>query len=535
MPDELVSNRFRLDAGPQRMTGVGICGSPLEMSMLLDFTGPRGSGSNLYYSYVYQVPKWDYNLAKVDEWMEVSPEWAEFHSITIGQKQKIMETIKSGLTSAAAAVTDYDLLSHDLRRYKEILDYFKAGVKDEHVLRSLFVDRVDAHTGEGYSIITMARRWPTIITDFISMKEGWTDPEKIPSPKDQIQKIKDELDVSQAEATVLKTKNELFREWKKSFLPVVKERYARIENMVLARKKSIDEYKKWLKPYLVKLQMMREKTEVKPAEFFSNPYTTPGFGQSQALTGVRTWCWKPLVPAELRKPGFEKMRKVTFRDPDDPKGKKTLSYTCVIDPYDDLVRKWIPEIEKKYSLKISDDRARKIVLWALGKKWMDLSKMYYVFFDANIMLSLVRTPPPESMEGDNLMVFLAGWFMSQNSLLIHIIEMWARERALENYVNEMIGAPEREEKRMAEIEEEFAELMNPPKPERMTGLKGFVSRVNKVKARFRFYGEKFFYVFVKRGPYETMFFERISKLFARGMGGFYGQQVGFIKEKMGVY
>ncbi|MFQ5648167.1 MAG: hypothetical protein ACE5FW_02925 [Candidatus Aenigmatarchaeota archaeon] len=531
MHEEMVSDKFRKLMHKLRITGPVLCGGPFEMEMILDFTGLRGSGSNIYLSYVYQIPKWDYVIFKVDEFVEVTPEWAEYYNLTMAQKQKLMETIKGGLVSAAEAVSHYELLAHDERRYREILDYFKAGMKDEHVLRSLFVDRVDAYTGEGYSLITMAKRWPTIITDFIRMKSEWED----------VDTIRKELDVSQAEATVLKTKNELYKEWKRLFEPTVKERYARIKNLAEARKKSIEEYRKWLKPYVVQHQMIRERAEKEPAAALSTPYFTPGFGQSQALTGVKTWCWKPLVPAEIRKPEM---------GPLGPSG-------FIVDPYDDIVKKWAKEIEKKYKIEIYEDEkevkqaikegktpskyrllVREILEWAKTKDVntnlapMDPSKVYYVFFEANFLLSLVKTPPPEALETDNLMVWpFKAWFMSQNALLIHILEIKAREKAMEKYVDELIGATEREEEYLKMVEEEFKE----EKPVRFTGVRNFARRARNAGSRVRFGLDMFIHVFIRRGPYETVFFERVSKMFARGIGGYYKQQIDFIKEKMGTW
>jgi len=530
--EPLVSEEFRDTMHAKRVTGIALCGGPFEAEMILDFTGLRGSGSNIYLSYVYQLPKWDYCIAKVDEWISVTPEWAEYYNLTMAQKQKLMETIKAGLVSAAESVTHYELLSHDLRRYREILDYFKAGLKDEHVLRSLFVDRVDAYTGEGYSLITMAKRWPTIITDFIRMKEDWKD----------VKTIREKLDVSQAEATVLKTKNELYKEWKKLFEPTVRERYARIKNLAEARKKSIEEYRNWLKPYVNRFKMIREEAERVPSADISNPWFTPGFGQSQAFTGVKIWCWKPLVPAEIRKPEM---------GPLGPSG-------FIVDPYDDLVKEWAKKIEERYGVGIYEDekeyeRARKEGK-APNKKYcifvrkflkdatvkdsltnlakMHPSKVYYIFFEATFLLSLVRTPPPEGIELDNLMVWpIKAWFMSQNALLVHLLEIRARELAMEKYIDELIGVTEREEVYLEEIEKEFEE----EKPAKFERTRKFVKKIKEIASAVNFGLDRFIHIFIRRGPYETVFFERVSKLFARKMGDYYKQQVGFLKEKMGVW
>ena len=149
-----------------------------------------------------------------------------------------------------------------------------------------------------------------------------------------IQKIMHELDVTQAEATVLKTKNELYKEWKKQFLPAVKERYARIENLAKARKKSIEEYRNWMKPYIVQYKAMKEKEEINPSYLVNEPWVAPGFGQSNAMTGLRLLCTRPFLPNE-------KHRAEIILDP---------GHGYVVNPYDDYVKRWKEVIEYKYRI-----------------------------------------------------------------------------------------------------------------------------------------------------------------------------------------
>ena len=333
MPDQLLVDELLKKYRKDYHLGDFVIVRPTDQWMKLNPTTVMGGCSGLYYALMFQFPKWYYWLHKVDEWMEVSPEYAETYNLTIAQKQKLEAAIKGGLQSAAQAVADYELLKHDYRKYREILDYWKMGKKDDHVLRSLFVDRVDAFTGEGYSLVTMARRWPTIITDFIRMKEAWTD----------IEKIKDELQVSQAEATVLKTKNELYKEWKTLFFPDVKERFARVKNLMQSRKKSVDEYRDWLKPYIARYKLMKEKTEAKPSNYLGNVYMVPGFGQATASTGVRLFAWQGFVPGEMHKPE-------RVIEGGHPYG---------IDPYDHVVKEWIPRIEDKYKVHIYENEAER--------------------------------------------------------------------------------------------------------------------------------------------------------------------------------
>lgn len=486
--------------------GKALMGAPEEMELILDFTGLRGSGANIYKSFVFRLGKWRYFVAKVDEFMEVNPNYTELYNVMVAQKQRLEGAIKTGLTSVANAVADYELMQHDLRRYREIINYFRQGQKDEHVLRSLFVDRVDVYTGEGYSMVTMAKRWPTIITDFIRMKSEWTD----------IDTIKRELDVSQAEATVLKTKNELYKEWKQMFFPVVKERLARLETLVKARKKSVEEYRKWLKPYITKYKAMRETSEKALSYYISDPFSTPAFGTSDALTGTRIWCWIPLSIVEKRK--MEALREV--------KGKGT---NFVIDPYDDIVKEWKKRIEEKYKVEITDEEVRDILENAVRKSpqaycsQMDPAHLYYIFFDIFIVLNTLKTPPPEGLELDNIMFIPINiWYMSHNILLIHILEIYAREKAMIKYINEIIGTEEIEKEEAKKIEALFEEKKEEKKNETW----------EKTKKKLKIWGEKFAYFFIKPGPYETIFFERVSKAYSRGGGKYWKQMIDFLKELM---
>jgi len=498
------------DARSSPFTGEMIFGAPGEMEMILDWTAGRGAGSNVYHSFIYQAPKWRYTVKKVDDFLIVSPAYPEYYERTLAQREKIEATIKTGLASAAQAVADYELIKHDYRRYREVIDYFKSAEKgaDEHVLRSLFVDRVDAYTGEGYSMITMAKRWPTIITDFIRMKAEW----------DEISQIKKELDVSQAEATVLKTKNQLYKEWRELFLPDIKERVSRIETLMKARKKSVDEYKEWLKPYLAKYTAMKDMGVKDPSHFVSDAYTTPGFGQSEALVMTRLWVWKSFSPEEMGKPEMK------F----EAKGGKWR-----IDPYDDVVKKWQKRIEYKYGVRFTEDDIEAILKDATKKPGMsDVQMMYpediyYILFDMTFLLSLLKTPPPEGFESDNLMVApIRTWVMSQNALLIHLMEIKARESAVDHYINEIIGSRELEEQALESIENEFKE----PKKERAPRFMKLSSAGSKIKRGLT----RFAHLFVRPGPYEPIFFERVSKMYFRATGKFYVQLVDWFKKKMQV-
>ncbi|MCX6814814.1 MAG: hypothetical protein NTY20_04165 [Candidatus Aenigmarchaeota archaeon] len=518
--DEL--QKWVLDRNP---VGYAVMGWPREMFIVLDYTALRGSASNVFWTFTHRVGKMRYTIRKVDEWMEINPNYTELYNQMIGQKQRIEGAIKSSLASVAQAVADYELLKHDSRRYKEILDYFVKGKKDQHVMRSLFVDRVDAFTGEGYSLVTMEKRWPTIITDFIRMKDEWED----------VSEIRKDLDVSQAEATVLKTKNELYKEWKTLFLPTVKERYARIQTLVKARNRSIDEYKNWLKPYLAKYKAMKEGTEHKDWSYVNNAFSTPGFGTMDAWTYVRVWTWRPFQPVEAGKP--EAML--------EKKGKG-----FIVDPYDDFVRHWKKKIEKHYGVTISDKDVRDILADAINPREhemahyppMEANALYYLLFDMKIILSTMKSPPPEGAEMDNLMFYpIKIWLMSQNSLLIHLLELHARQKWMDRYMDEIIGARSVEEDIYKKVEEEFEEFGG-KSAKRKKNEKESSSFWGSLKPRYISkdgdfrpnLAMRFVRFFVKPGPYEPVFFERLSKMYFRASGFYYKQMVDVVKNAMGI-
>ncbi len=493
--------------------GIYMISMPREMTTTLDYTCLRGGGYGVYHAFINRLPKMKWTIRKVDEWIEVTPTYRDYYDLTITQKNKLEGAIKQGLANAAQAVADYELLAHDARRYREMLDYFVEAEKgsDEHVLRSVFVDRVDAFTGENYSMITMVRRWPTIITDFIRMKSAWSD----------LDTIRKELDVTQAEATVLKTKNELFKEWKKLFLPNLKDRYARIETLLRARRKSIDEYRNWIKPYLARYKMMREKQETKPSEFLTEPNITPGWGQSQALTGMKLWCWRAISVGERRKAE-------SYAESSHKHAK------WVIHPYDKFVKEKKKDIEAHYNVTITDKEVEEILQEATEEKpyhpAMDPSCLYYMFFDIDVLLSLVKSPPPEGFESDNLMFIpWRTYIISQNLLLLHLIEIRAREKAFDKYIDEIVGSRKSEEDILAKVEKEF-EAKEPSKKNWLQRRKEH-KEPDKKSAGYKIHAglEWFFHLFVRRGPYEPIYYERISKIYLRGSGPMYAEVLNMVE------
>jgi hypothetical protein len=487
---------------------------PGNQNINIDYTTPSGGCSNLYYSLIFQMPKWGYYMAKVDEYMSVTPMHAEAYRLTITQKQTLEGSIKAGMASVAQAVSDYELIAHDYRRYKEIYDYFMEGETDEHVLRSLFVDRVDSFTGENYSLVTMARRWPTIITDFIRMKD-----------EDEVNVIRKDLDVSAAEATILKTKNQLYKEWKTMFRPVVEERLARLKVLMDSRKRSVQEYRSWLKPYVSRFKMMKDSLEEAPAKERTSRFMTLGFSQAVASAGIRLWAWKPFVPEERGRPEGAIDR-----------GKSDF----VVEPYDDFVKDKLKLINERYGVKITDKMVNEIKKDAIEGQMphvpkMDPNELYYHFYDITLDRSIIRTTQPEGGEVEDMMFYpLETWVMSQNVVLLLLIELKAIELSFEKEINEIIGIHHDEGSIIREAREEYEKRTGKTKPVKKSGVKDFVEGVRCVKRGVVGAVQPFSKYFFKQGPYESIFKERVTKIYLVGSGQKYGEFLNWIKGKMGV-
>lgn len=545
---DTVVDFFRRIEADRPLLGEKFIVSPENQGMVMDFTTKMGGCSNAYYSFIFQMPKWNFRTYKVSEYMAVSPVHAETYKLLVGQRQVLEGQIKQGLASVMQAVTDYELLRHDERRYREIVDYFKKGAKDDHVLRNLFVDRVDAYTGEGYSMISMAKRWPTIINDFIRMGRIIAEEraKKVEKPLSSTESIEKALDVPLAEATVLMTKNQLFEEWKELFKPVVMERYARIKAVADSRKESIVQYKEWLKPYVARHKAMKEMDH---AIIPKNRFYAPAFGTSVAATGVRLWCWRPFPLEERRKPEITKVSSERLGFP--------------INPFDRWARKWIALINIKYGTNYDDDTIEEMIKKKFTQKeqggvppnylemevpgpWMSQNDIYYCMFDVNFDRSIVKTPPPEGGEIEDLMLSpIRLWVMSQNIMLIHLVELMAIGERFNREMNEMIGTSEekllegvRDEMAQAEAEALGEKYVKEGAPREEKGavksMKNFVKRLSD------FYedmderlGTIRKYLF-RPGPYENVFDERVTKLYLVGMGGLWVQITGFWKSKFGV-
>ncbi|MBI2583717.1 MAG: hypothetical protein HYW25_03560 [Candidatus Aenigmarchaeota archaeon] len=447
---------------------------PFESHTELNFTSTAGKTSEVYYSLVFQLPKWRFRVTKFDESIEVSPVHAQYYQLTMQQKEQLEARIKAGLADVARSVADYELVKHDERKYREFLDYFQK--KDEHSLRSVFIDQVDVHTGD-IAMRNIVQRWPTLIADFLRLTDEDLDADK----------VKKNLDISKAEAIVLVTKNKLYQEWKNLFMSEVQDRLTRITSLVQGRKKSIDEYREWLKPYITRFKLIKQAFE-NPDERRSamSDYIAAG-GQATSLSKVTLWTWKGLEVPGLRRPSPDAMPK-NIVNPYDKFVRKELIWNTKYG----LVRKF-PWLTEEWVGATAED---------IRKNMMDAWVHYYGFMEIKFIRGDTRTADGQMIEDGTFEVNAV--LMSQNALLVKMLELKAKEQELERYISELLGiAPE-------------------PGPGKQPLIKPRKSSGSWLK-------------FFKSGPYERDFENRITKFYLKEMAtGMYVPVVGFLKQKFGI-
>ena len=539
---------------------------------MLDLTTGPGDASNVYFAFTFFLRKRGYTVVKVDEWIEVSATHREYFERSLANKEALAGTIKTGLASAAAAIADYELVRHDIRKYQEILKYFEAyevakkltdkktrdeGMKKaEHSLKAMFVDNVDAFTGEGISMRSIAPRWPTLIADFMGLKEEY----------DTVEKIKDNIGITRAEAVILKTKNNLYLEWKRMFGEAVKERYENMNTLAIARKRSIDEYREWIKPHIARFRMMKvgaDRPNIRKALLKSFAEVT---GQATFSNKIYLWAWVKFKIPEAHKPvsegegGFiihpydKFIRELILNEEYGLASKNYYPWLRNPVPYCRNCKKYQPsETEvcekcKSAASVIDKTVADQIVeteilpLWNKNEMSLDRNELYYLFVETEVTRLGVRT---QSGELENIIFEPKNWVVSQNIILLKILELICRERELDRYVDSMVGLRTGEGKGVSEIvKEEFPTLFGKKIPTKPTDLQAFAKDWNETMGKIggalkyplkylTHAGETF--TLVKTGPYETILKERQIKQYFVPAGEKYGEITRFLKGKFGIF
>jgi hypothetical protein len=575
--------------------GDAICAYPFEAEMRLDFTTPIGKWTAGSYSLFFQLPKWGFWRGKIEEWIFVSPVFREYYQLTVQQVDQLEASIKAGLASIAQAISDMELVWHDLRKYKEFLDYFtqiekgkkkiKEGKKDEgeeeikkgeQSLKSVFIDQVDVHTGEGIALKLIAPRWPTIIADFMKLADEDTDPRKIIEAFDKKFRYK----ISEPQAVVLSTKNKLYVEWRdRLFRPTVQERYQSLMGLYQARKKSIAEYKEMLKPTLARAAMIRDaltgpKTRAEMLKSWYRP-------DSQAISAdfMRLWAWKPFAPSEKYKitrmnvdkihaseAGFTAQQIAEIHKELDKveESGKVKHWNEEVDALpqepsiDKIVKALIPDVEREYNVRITAwdiYNAREMLTKQFKDSMIGMGGIepwvfspYFIFVDIPMLRTVLRLPSGEEIEDVQMNNFLAA-NQSQNFIIIHCLELIARDKQLDSHINQLLGNIGANGKDIETIEEmvkkEFPDIYGESEEAKRLKQFGKVKGVSKnVKDTFGSIKEGVNKIldalgidlmFLKaHGPYEFQFYHRVAKYHQPEVGHNFNVIRDFLKGKFEV-
>lgn len=568
--------------------------------LLINPTGPLGFISLLYVKTMLQLPKFGYGVFKHTDSFEINPTYREYYASTIAQKQDLETKIKAGLESASRAISDYELLAHDQRKYYEYLVYmnnYEKGVKDlEKVkkenneeakkkaerevleantsLKAIFIDQVDVHTGEGVALKLIVSRWPNIIVDFMRLQDDMTMSEDI--VKRFVPKI------TTAEAVVLATKNKLFLRWKELFKNAVKQRYLNILSLMNARRKSIEQYKKWLRPYVIQHELLQESQEKGGSPLGAASGASAGQGgkslthrlkagaHAMSFHDIGTYAWKPFAPGDIFRATVERkdidvkleylgqkkeekaedeaiLERFGLRYDDVKDGKTTINFW--LNPYDvaakvalfgeekgskkdringkSLIEEypWLKpkEIEAQVVKLMKDSIQQPKVYY--NTLLLHPDYLYYVFWDLLFSRAIISIPQGTVDDG---FVFIKIAFISQNVLLVKLVERWAKEQRFDRDVEEVLGLTAIDDKEnidagitgnMEDVaKKKFPELYaksedkDKEKKEFNIG-KSLENRLNEIQNVLEISGHRF--QLFKKGPYETNLKDRITRQFSK--------------------
>jgi len=574
--------------------GEGIFAQPFEDLKVIDLEFPMGTGTGVYISLMFQLGKWAYQRAEVSHKIEVSPVYKEYYALIMEQKDKLDAQIKQGFAGLIQAIQDFELIDHDLRKYAEYLKWFadlerakrkfeKAKkiknseevkkVEDEykesqHIIKAMFIDQVDAHTGESFSLRGIAPRWPTIIGDFMDLyDEDMT--------VDDIQK---RLDIPKAEAIILKTKNELYRDWKNRFLTNIISRYKRLKQIAMGRKFSIEDTREDLIPLISRYKSIKDaRSDMVGPE--SGPALTHSWSrldaQAIAMDWWEVWAWKPFVvkeepfpnprfaegPITLKEAGFNKEERKILKDMD-VTDVPALPAVPIMDRHVRNIMKLIYNTHKvKLNPKSVVDHAESIhqrfstpepfggnvqtgggPAVVGGPRW-EFSP-YYIFLKMNIFRYVLKLPNGgmlEDMIWDPMQAFNA----TQNVIIGHMLELEAIRENERRQISQLLGyeEPGTELGKMRKLNEvleasypefnfdEGAVKEEFPEEEGEGSKKGFKKLkedFEKFQGRMEKFNTKSKNILTKLGldklmfayktPYQKMMYEVMSKMMQRGPG-----------------
>ena len=176
-----------------------------------------------------------------------------------------------------------------------------------------------------------------------------------------------------------------------------------------------------------------------------------------------------------------------------------------------------------------------LVSWKKKEMRLDPSELYYMFLDFNIFRTGTRT---QTGEIEDIVINCKNFVVSQNVLLVKILELKCRELELERYIDEILGIRFDERDASYLVKEEFPQLF--PKPKQLSGLKNYLLGLKSTSKSYTDFLRKVKLprsknlMFTKPGPYERDMKDRISKQYLKMSSNHFVIITGYLKEMMGV-
>ncbi len=360
------------------------------------------------------------------------------------QKEELQTKIKQGLISISQTISDLELLEHDLRKYREykkyIDDYYATGDDEEtkkrkkladRFLKMIFVEQVDYHvgsTGQGPGRFSMAfmrnnNIMPTIVDDFLEI-------EKLEDIDEILMK---EKKISGAERNILITKFKAFQEWLNLFKEAVETRLKRLEELKRSREKTVEEFKKWVKPHIIRLKALSINEDLSAGETYKK---SSRFTQITGLYRYNATLWiikdfmLPWDRMEYRKSTMEydfatNPEEKYFNHPLNPYNKWTQEH--LVFNYDYGLLADYPWMTKE----LADEWAKKAWKGFLSNQKFIL---YYVFNHI-----VVKNDIYYPLEVEDIDIIYSPILMSHNAVLVKFMENDAHQKQFDMEVEEYIG------------------------------------------------------------------------------------------------
>ncbi|MFH0890162.1 MAG: hypothetical protein V1836_03430 [Candidatus Aenigmatarchaeota archaeon] len=569
------------------------------LGILINPTGPLGFISLLYIKTMIQMPKFGYGVYKYKDNFEINPTYREYYTATLAQKQDLETKIKAGLESAARAISDYELLAHDLRKYQSYLYQFnkleegreklkEAKTEEDKkkyatqileantTLKAVFIDQVDVHTGEGVALKLIVSRWPNIIVDFMKLEDDMKTSEDI--VKRLVPKI------TTAEAVVLATKNKLFDRWKETFLDAVKQRYLNLLSLMNARKKSIEQYKRWLRPYVVQHELLNETQEKAGEGGKTLTHRLKIGAHAMSTHDLGVFAWKPFSPGDVFRATVERKEieislKYLGKKPEEEAEDKAIlakylgqynigydkikggkfTITFWINPYDKVAKEalystnpkkdyinskslieeypWLKpkEIEGQV-LKVLMDSEMQPKTYQ-NTLVMHPDYIYYILWDLTFNRQIISIPQGTVDDG---FIFIKIAFISQNVLLTKLLERWAYEQSFDRNVEEILGLTAIEEVEKIDVgttgnmeeyaknryKSVYAEKKGKEDKKPVSLMESIVHKINEMNNRLSVINMMtgpfgITFQLFKKGPYETNLKDRITRQYSKAFAETY--------------